>query len=134
MNARVRIWTFDKFTPESSLYTPGMETRVPMQVACSKVKNGKLPVTQQGISLSRKGVTVTAFGPNPDGDGTILRVWEQSGTSGKLEVTLPAEAKFTSAVPVNLRGEIIGDPENISGGKFAFSLHAYAPSSFLLKH
>ncbi|HEX7411785.1 MAG TPA: hypothetical protein VF298_06555 [Bacteroidales bacterium] len=134
MNARVRIWTFDKFAIESSLYTPGMETRVPMQVACSKVKNGKLPVTQQGISLSRKGVTVTAFGPNPDGDGTILRVWEQSGTSGKLEVTLPAEAKFTSAVPVNLRGEIIGDPENISGGKFAFSLHAYAPSSFLLKH
>jgi alpha-mannosidase len=133
MSARVRIWTFDKFAVESSMYTPAMETRVPLQVACSKVKNGLLPVTQQGISLSRNGVAVTAFGPNPDGEGTIIRVWEQGGTTDKLEVTLPTGAKFTVAQQVNLRGEMRGEPVEITDGKFIFDLHAYAPASFVLK-
>ena len=133
MSARVHIWTFEKFAPEYSLYTPSMETRVPLQVACSKVKNGKLPVTQQGISLSRKGVTVTAFGPNPDGDGIILRVWEQGGITGKLEVILPIGAKFATAVPVSLRGEKCGEPVQITNGRLSFDLHAYAPVSFILK-
>jgi hypothetical protein len=133
MSARVRIWTFDKFFSESSLFTPAMEDRVPLLVACSKVKNGKLPVTQSGISLSRKGVALTAFGPNPDGDGIILRVWEQGGITGNLEVTLPGGSKFTSAVPVNLRGEKHGEPVQISDDRLSFYLHAYSPVSFILK-
>lgn len=132
MSAKVRLWAFDKFSTESSLYTPAMETRVPMQVACSKVKNGKLPVTRQGISLSRKGVALTAFGPNPDGEGTVLRVWEQGGMTGKLVVTLPEGATFTSAMPVNLRGEKCGELLKITEGKLSFDMHAYAPSSFIL--
>jgi hypothetical protein len=132
MNTRVRIWTYDKYDTEKSLYTPSVETRVPLQASCSKVKNGKLPVSQSGISLSRKGVALTAFGPNPDGEGTIFRVWEQGGISGKLEVTLPSGAKFNSAVPVNLRGEKTGEPIKISGGKVLFDLHAYAPVSLIL--
>ncbi len=133
MSARVRIWTYDKYDTEKSLYTPAVETRVPLQASCSKVQNGKLPVSQSGITLSRKGVDLTAFGPNPDGDGTILRVWEQGGISGKLEVTLPSGAKFNTAVPVNLRGEKTGEPMKISGGRLSFDLHAYAPVSLILK-
>jgi hypothetical protein len=133
MSAQVRIWAFDKFSSESSLYTPATETRVPMQVASSKVTNGKLPVTQSGISLSRKGVAVSAFGPNPDGEGTILRVWEQGGTTGKLEITLPQGAKYINAQPVNLRGENLGESIKITNSKFAFELHSYAPVSFILK-
>jgi alpha-mannosidase len=133
MSARVRLWAFDKYATESALYTPAMETRVPMQVACSRVKNGKLPVAQQGISLSRKGVALTAFGPNPDGEGIILRLWEQGGTTGKIEVTLPDGATFTSAQPVNLRGEKNGEPLLITDGKLSFDLRAYAPASFILK-
>jgi len=132
MSVRVRLWTFDKYETESSLYTPAMETRVPMQVACSKVRNGKLPNQQQGIFLSRKGVALTAFGPNPDGTGTLLRLWEQGGVSGKLIVTLPMGAKFNSAQPVSLRGESYGEPIKIVENKLAFDLHAYAPASFIL--
>jgi hypothetical protein len=110
-----------------------METLVPLQVACSKVKHGKLPVTQQGISLSRKGVSLTAFGPNPDGEGVVLRVWEQGGISGKFEVTLPAGNKFKMAQPVNLRGEKSGEPVQISDDKFSFDLHSYAPASYILR-
>lgn len=133
MSAKVTIRSFAKFTSESSLFTPGMETRVPLQVACSKVKNGKLPVTQEGISLSRKGVALTAFGPNPDGDGTILRVWEQGGVSGKIEVKLPAGSEFASFQQVTLRGDQLSEPVRISNGKLIFDLNAYAPASFLLK-
>ena len=133
MSARVRIWTYDKFNTESSLYTPAMEARVPLLAAGSRVQNGKLPVAQSGVSLSRKGVALTAFGPNPDGEGTILRVWEQGGITGNLEVTLPAGSKFSSAVPVNLRGEKCNEPVKITDGKISFYLHAYAPVSFILK-
>ncbi len=133
MNARVRIWSFDKFSSESSLFTPAVETRVPLQAACSRVRNGKLPVSQTGISFSRKGVALSAFGPNPDGEGTVLRVWEQAGTTGNLEVTLPAGARFTQAIPVNLRGEKLGNALTIGNGKWSFNLKAYAPASFVLK-
>jgi alpha-mannosidase len=133
MSARVRIWTYDKFSAESSLYTPGMETRVPLQVACSRVKNGKLPVKQSGVSLSRKGIALTAFGPNPDGKGTVLRVWEQSGITGKLEVTLPAGSGFSTAEPVNLRGEKLGEPVNIISGRIIIDLNAYSPASYVLE-
>ncbi|MEZ2336354.1 hypothetical protein AB6735_12010 [Mucilaginibacter sp. RCC_168] len=134
MSARVRIWAFDKFTSESALYTPAMETREPMLAACSNVKNGSLPVTQAGISLSRKGVAVTAFGPNPDGEGIVLRIWEQGGLTSKIEVSLPQNIKKTSAQPVNLRGENYGKPIDIKDGKLTFEIHAYAPASFVLKN
>lgn len=132
MSAKVRIWTFDKFSSESSLYTPAMETRVPVQAACSKVKNGKLPVTQQGISLSRKGIAVTAFGPNPDGEGTVLRVWEQAGNSGLCTIRLPEGIKADHVQPVDLRGLVKGKPIKVMNGEFTFDLKAYAPASFLI--
>ncbi|MDD4191394.1 MAG: hypothetical protein PHI28_08685 [Mangrovibacterium sp.] len=132
MNARVRIQAFDKFTTESSLFTPAMETRVPVQVACSKVKNGKLPVTQQGISLSRKGIAVTAFGPNPDGEGTVLRVWEQAGNSGLCTIRLPEGIKADHVQPVDLRGSVKGKSIKVMHGEFSFDLKAYTPASFLL--
>ena len=85
------------------------------------------------MTLSRKGVAVTAFGPNPDGPGTVLRVWEQGGTAGPLTVTLPAGAEFASATPVNLRGEKRGEPVRLVGNTLTFELNAYAPASFVLK-
>jgi len=130
MSARVRIWTFDKFATESSLYSPAMETRVPLQVACSKVKNGRLPVTSEGISLSRKGIVVTAFGPNPDGEGTILRVWEQAGNSGSCTIKLPDGTNVDAVQPVDLRGRETGQSIKVRNGSFTFDLKAYAPASF----
>ncbi|MGV8139753.1 MAG: hypothetical protein AB2L20_31600 [Mangrovibacterium sp.] len=133
MSASVRLWTYDKYSPESSLYTPAMETRVPVQVASSKVKNGRLPLTRQGISFSRPGISLSAFGPNPDGEGIVLRVWEQAGISGNLQVSLPEGSRFATAIPVNLRGEIKGEPLKIKEGKLSFELKGYAPASFVLK-
>jgi hypothetical protein len=109
-----------------------MEARVPLKVSRSRSNPGTLPVTQSGISLSRKGIALTAFGPNPDGKGTILRLWEQGGVSGDVEVVLPAGAKFISATPVNLRGEKVGETVKIMDGKIRVGLKAYAPVSLIM--
>lgn len=135
MTSRVRMWAFDTFNSESALYSPAMESRVPLAAARSTARPGSLPPSQAGITLSRKGVAVTAFGPNPDGVGTILRVWEQGGVTGDLTVTLPNGVQASHARPVTLRGEELpGETSReISGGTFSFPLHAYAPASFVLK-
>ena len=73
---------------------------------------------------------MTAFGPNPDGVGTLLRVWEQSGTSSSLTVTLPAG--FVSALPVTLRGEPKGTPLPVTNNQLTLDLGPYAPASFVL--
>ncbi|MDD8026238.1 MAG: hypothetical protein PHI34_06980, partial [Acidobacteriota bacterium] len=132
MTSRLRLWAFDKFATESALYTPAMEARVPLHVGRSRSKPGPLPASQTGIELSRKGVAVTTFGPNPDGAGTVFRVWEQGGVSGRLEVVLPAAAGFTTVIPVNLRGEAIGKIIRVLNDRFSFDLPAYAPASFIL--
>jgi alpha-mannosidase len=132
MSAKVRLWSFDKFDRESSLYLPAMETRIPVQAAGSKVRNGKLPITQSGLSLSRKGITVTAFGSNPDGEGIILRLWEQTGQSGMCTVTLPAGWIVDSVIPVDLRGRIKGNAIKVNRATFRVELKAYAPASFLI--
>ena len=92
-----------------------------------------MPAAKTGISISRVGVLVTAFGENPDRNGTILRFWEHAGVSGKCEVILPEGMKFTSVQPVDLRGRKIGKPIFTKDRKFSFDLGAYAPASFVLK-
>jgi hypothetical protein len=132
--SRVRLWTFDSFTSEPALYTPAMEARVALRTARSHQPAGPLPVSQPGLTLSRKGVMITAFGEDPDGNsGTLLRLWEQGGTSGSLTVTLPGGLDARTAQPVNLRGEKIGAPIPLKDRKFSLDLPAYAPASFILQ-
>jgi hypothetical protein len=132
-DSSVRIWAIHSNDNEKNLISPSWEARIPLRGAFADGPGGKLPPTATGLALSRRGVLLTAFGDNPDGEGTILRVWEQAGTAGELTVMLPAGAKFATATPVNLRGESEGPPLPISGGKFSFNLGAFAPASFVLK-
>ncbi len=124
-NSRVRIW------PGTDLTTPSWEARVPLLAATGDGSAGNLPETKSGLSVSRPGVLLTAFGKNPDGKGTILRLWEQNGESEPVTITLPG--KLTTATPVNLRGEKAGDPIRIINGKLTTPLGKYAPASFLLQ-
>jgi hypothetical protein len=118
---------------EQAICTPAWELRQGTVAAYADGAAGKQPDTQAGLSLSRKGVRVTAFCPDQYNNGTLLRVWEQAGTAGTLEVTLPAGAKFTKAQPVNLRGEKSGDEIEIKNGRIAFPLGAWTPASFVLR-
>lgn len=122
---RVRFW------PGTDLVVPAWEARVPLLLGVADGPAGTLPRICPGLSVSRPGVLVTAFGANPDGRGALLRLWDQSGVSGDLEVTVPGH--FQRAAPVNLRGEPAGPPLTIVAGKLVLSLHALAPASFLLE-
>jgi alpha-mannosidase len=75
---------------------------------------------------------VTAFGPNPDGPGTVLRLWEHAGVRGPCDVHLPAGLGITGVQPVNLRGAPLGPPLPVKEGVFTTSLAAFAPASFII--
>lgn len=130
--ARVRLWAFRRYAAEAGLITPSLESRYPLLAAVAQGAGGKAPKNQSGLTLSRRGVLVTAFGDNPDGRGTILRLWELAGQTGKCRVELPAGLKIKTVLPVDLRGRAIGQPVRVKARSFTAPLHAFAPSSYLL--
>jgi hypothetical protein len=133
-SSRVRLWTFGQgSTIDEALVTRALEARNPLAACVSDAPGGRLPETRAGLSVSRSGVLVTAFGRNPDGPATVLRVWEQGGVSGKLHITLPPGAKYATATPVNLRGERIDRSIPVTDGALDVDLPAYAPASFVME-
>ena len=132
LSSTVRLWSFDRYNGESSVITPAMEARVPLLTSRSSCQPGSLPVVQSGFTLSRKGIVVTTFSKNPDGNGTILRLWEEAGLSGSCEVKLPRGIKATTAQPVDLRGCKIGKALHVNNETFVFELKGFAPASFVL--
>ena len=130
---KVRIWPIDKKTNTiANLVRYGWETRLPLLTGAADDEPGKLSANKNGISVSRMGVLVTAFGENPDGDGTILRLWEQAGISGKCIVGLGDGSKVKFVVPVDLRGNKNGNKIAVKNGAFSYDLAKYSPASFLL--
>jgi alpha-mannosidase len=132
-NSRVRLWTVGGGDAEKNIITPSWEARSPLVAVYGDGAPGKIPVMKSGLQLSRRGVLVPLFGPDPYSNKTLLRVWEQAGQSGSLMVNLPAGISATKAVPVNLRGEPAGDPVEIQNGAFSFDLGAFTPASFRLE-
>jgi alpha-mannosidase len=132
-SARVRLWPVAHFDAEKDLVTPSEEIREPLQAGLCNYKAGTLPPVKNGITLSRKGIAVTAFGPNPDGDGTLLRLWELAGTGGNCTVKLPEAMHVNSVQPVDLRGQTTGNAIPVTGHAFSVSLGAFAPASFVVK-
>lgn len=130
---RVRIWPISKDTHTvANLTQYGWETRLPLLTGVAEGKAGNLPAAKTGIAISRSGVLVTAYGDNPDGDGIILRLWENSGISGKCTVNLGTGNKVKAVIPIDLRGNIKDKKIAVNNGVFSFILGKYAPASFLL--
>jgi hypothetical protein len=86
-----------------------------------------------GTNLGSRGPLVTAFGPNPYGEGTLLRLWEQAGDGGDFRIHLPKGIRVTTAQPCDLRGQPTGAPIAISPeGVFHAKVRSMAPASFVL--
>lgn len=130
--SRVRIWITHNLDA-SGLIEGSTEAHHPVLAVVADGAAGKLPVSLNGLSLSGKGVELTYFGPNRDGDGIVLRLWEQEGKNSKVTVTLPAKNQFSTYTPINLRGEIIGSTESIENGEMKLNIGAYSPKSYLLQ-
>ena len=131
-SSRVRLWPVDGKKLETDLITPAWEARSPLKAAMLDGPAGKLPPVQAGIELSRTGVLVTALGPNPDGDGTLLRLWEQAGEGGVCGVRLPEPLRNAALQPCDLRGRPQGEPIVPRDGRHEIPLAPFAPASFLL--
>ena len=94
---------------------------------------GQLPATASGITVSRRGVLVTAYQKGSTDAPGLLRLWEQAGQDGKCEVTLPKGNPYRTAQYCNLRSEPIGEPFAIKDGKLKLQTKAYQPLSLLLR-
>jgi hypothetical protein len=147
-SSRVRLWLVDPREPTpSSLIGNSWETRVACLAAVSDAAPGKLPAQATGLAIeklksgeapvaagrSSRGPLVTAFGPNPYGKGTLLRLWEQAGDGGTFTVRLPHGMDVAAAQPCDLRGQSIGAPIAVSApGVFQATIRPMAPASFIL--
>jgi hypothetical protein len=123
------VWEGSNGSGGSQLAAPG-DGRTP----------GKLPASAAGITISKgqgaalgRGLLLTAFGRNPYGDGTLLRLWEQAGNAATCTIQLPAGMKARTAQLCNLRGETTGPSLPISeSGTFNVPIRSMAPTSVIL--
>jgi len=130
--SRVRLWSVSGDDLAKNLVTPSDEARFPLVAAVSDGPGRKLPATQTGLELSRRGVKVTAFGGNPDGEGALLRLWENAGRSGECRVRLPAGCNARIIQPVDLRGRPVGQPLRVNKNVFTTKLKPFAPASYVI--
>jgi len=131
-NSRVRVWAISKKETPGSWVTKAWEARMPLLAAHAQDGRGPLPFTQAGVQLSRKGILLTSFGQNPDGPGTVLRLWEQCGADGPCKVILPSGSMLSNVQPCSLRGEAAGAPLPVETGSFSVEMPHYAPVSVLI--
>ncbi|MFV2067813.1 MAG: hypothetical protein ACC645_12635, partial [Pirellulales bacterium] len=61
-----------------------------------------------------------------------LRLWEQTGQSGRCPVALPVGIDVPSVQPVDMRGRPVGDPLPVRDRTFHIDLKPFAPVSFLI--
>lgn len=131
-SSRVRVWTFDRnCAPPNALQIPSFEARTPLLVVRAEGKGGSLPLSQNGIMVSRAGIEITALKAE-NKNKTLLRIWEQAGISGNCTVKLPNGLKVLSVQQVNLRGEKQGELIKVQENSFTVNLGKYAPASFIL--
>ncbi|MFI5380377.1 MAG: hypothetical protein ACHRHE_13845 [Tepidisphaerales bacterium] len=144
-SSRVRLWLIDtRESTASSLIGNSWESRVACLAAVADGSPGKLPPQATGLAIERpadpkavgtlsRGPLVTAFGPNPYGEGTLLRLREQAGDGSVFEVHLPRGMDAATAEPCDLRGQPTGPPIAVSGqGVFSVQIRPMAPASFIL--
>jgi len=133
-SSKIYLWSYEHFNHEGSFITTSEETRTPLKGVFYDGPKGNRALSQKGISLSRKGILVTAFKPLPGQEGLLLRLWEQAGMGGQCTITLPEGSVFTVAYPCNLRDEITDEQGiPISNHKFELDIQANQPVSFILK-
>jgi len=132
-STRFYLWSIIDYDNENDLITPSEEFRMPLKAAFSENQKGNLPVSVKGVSFSEKGLLLTAFGLNPDGEGTLLRFWEQAGNSGECTISFSVKTEFEYARPVDLRGVPSGERIHISDGRFHIKTTPYKPYSFILE-
>ena len=146
-SSRVRLWLLEqRESTASSLIGNSWEARVACLAAVTDAAPGKLPPQATGLAVEKLASPDAGRGepfqpraaryglrPNPYGDGTLLRFWEQAGDGGDFAVRLPRGMNVGAAQPCDLRGQPAGAPIMVSKpGVFAAKIRPMAPASFIL--
>ena len=140
------LWTFDAVDNESDLVTRSLESmalylplpdawlRKAVATAGMEDDDGGQDGGLRGISLSRKGIAVTAFGPDVDSGKLTLRLWEMAGGDGEVEVRLPVGLAVGTVLECDLRGEPLPKPPiSVIDGRFVVPVPPYAPVCLVLE-
>ena len=130
--SRVRIWSLDKDRLDQSMVVPSLEARYRLEAAATDGPAGSLPAAREGMRVSRPGVLVTALGSNPDGAGTLLRLWDLTGQAGPCTVHLPPDSGVRQFHQVNLRGEPIEQVFDQANNTLTFPLAPFTPVSLTI--
>lgn len=131
-SSKMYIWSYKDYDQAKQLIVPTEETRVPLLGVYYEGTPGNQPHMRDGITVSKKGVLVTAFFKN-DSD-TILRFWEQAGETGNCTVKFTDENRFKRAYRCDLRNRIIDKKGvEIINDSFDFKIKKNQPLSFILK-
>jgi hypothetical protein len=134
ISASFVLWTFDKYDNESSLITPSLETLALHNMI--SLPDDVIPLGTRGVTISRKGIYVTSFGPDVDTGKLMLRFWEMAGNGEDdpgVMVSLPDGLDVKAAIPCDLRGQPIADPIPVSGGSFRIDVTPYSPVNLQLE-
>lgn len=147
--SRVRLWPIaPPVGPWDGLLAKGAAARSPVFAAYSNAPAGMLPPTAKGFPSLRQQVPsgfplsvnnldlappLIVFGPNPDGDGTLLRLWNQGKHGGVRTVGLPPAGHFQTAQPCDLRGTPTGEAIPIKDGIIELTVPAWGVRSVILR-
>jgi hypothetical protein len=125
--SRVRLWAFARYDPEAALVTPSLEARYPLVAGFATGEGGSLPTRRAGLTTDRKGMLVTAWGRDPEGDGLRLRLWEMAGQGGEVRLHLPEGTEFPGVAAIDLRGRPLDLPIDRRRGELRVPCPAFAP-------
>ena len=129
--SRVRLWALDSERIDQSLVVGALEARYPLCAAVTDGPGGPLPTMRQGVRVSSPGVLVTALGTNPDGDGTLVRLWDHAGRPGECTIDIPAALAAQSARLVDLRGSRLDLPVLQASDTLSVTIRPMAPVSLI---
>lgn len=135
-SSRIRVWSVsEEIDTDKALTIPSLEARMPLQACRGTLKDASSRGIegQSGILVSQPGVIVTAFGRNSLSDQLILRLWNMNRTEKNTLVSLPGNKNVSQVIPINLRGEVLGDPLPVRDQKFHINIPGFSPVSFIVR-
>lgn len=94
-----------------------------MQSMQLEAHEGKLGPEQSFVSVSNPNVVLTAIKKAEDNDGLIFRFYEWAGSSGDVQITVPAGA--TDATLTNLMEKPEGSPMTMNGNRVTVPVHPF---------
>lgn len=126
-----RIRGFAKYDATESLAVPSEESRMPLVASFAESPAGKMPAVKSGLALNKRGIYLTSV--RKTAEGWIVRLWDQTGTTGKVKLTLPDELNVREVRELDLRNRSLNTPAyKVKNNQLELVVKANHPHTLLL--